>query len=972
MHRLELPATALSTPLQEALQTASERVFGAWSDADLQQLDGLLDAGYRQELAQVLACSPFAGQQFERHPRCLLDLLTSGDLHRSMAAEYWPGQVAALTAAAADEEGLAVAMRRFRNREQCRIIWRDFNRLAQLVETTADLSAMADACIDGALSWLYQRMCADIGTPTDANGEPCKMVVLGMGKLGAHELNLSSDIDLIFTFGASGETQGGRRTLSNHDFFVRLGQRLIRLLDAHTGEGFVFRVDMRLRPYGESGALALSFGAMEDYYHTQGRDWERYALIKARVVAGDMSQGARLLEILRPFVYRRYSDFSAIESLRDMKELIKREVQRVGKQDDVKLGAGGIREIEFIGQVFQLIRGGRERSLQERSLLKVLNHLADRQYMPSQAVAELVDAYVFLRNTEHAIQGLRDQQTQALPRDSLDQQRVAQVMGFQDWPAFREALDRHRRRVEAHFEALIEPEDSPARVDSEGGEWLDLWLAKCSEAHALEWLQGHGYHDAQQVWSQLCTLRASSKVRLMQAVGRERLDAYMPMMLAESALTPQPDVLVERLLPLLESVLRRTSYLVLLMENAEVREQLNLLCGASPWIASQLARHPVLLDELHNVATLYRVPDKDFLRNELQEQLMRLEWSDLEGHMQALRYFRLAHVLRIAASEVTGRLPLMKVSDYLTLIAEVILEHVLELAWRNLVTRHGQPVRNNGDVCDQHFIVVGYGKLGGIELGHASDLDLVFVHDVDSLEATDGPKPISGELFFNRLGQRIIHILTAATTLGPLYEVDMRLRPSGEAGLLVTSLQAFEHYQRQQAWTWEHQALVRARVVAGSPSVGAAYDQLRREILALPRDQDELRVAVGEMRQKMRDHLLPADAEAGPDPYFDLKHGSGGIVDIEFVVQFAVLAYAHEHPALGRWTDNIRILESLQQAELMEESECQGLIEAYKGYRAQAHRLALQQEKGRVDAQMFVAERALVTRVWQRMIEHTG
>jgi glutamate-ammonia-ligase adenylyltransferase len=608
--------------------------------------------------------------------------------------------------------------------------------------------------------------------------------------------------------------------------------------------------------------------------------------------------------------------------------------------------------------------------LQERSLLKVLNHLADRQYMPGQAVAELVDAYVFLRNTEHAIQGLRDQQTQALPRDALDQQRVAHIMGFKDWQTFLAALGQHRKRVELHFEALIEPEATAARADSDGGEWLDLWLGKCSEAHALEWLRQHGYTDAEQVWSRLCTLRQSNKVRVMQKVGRERLDAYMPLMLAESASTPNPDVLLERLLPLLESVLRRTSYLVLLMENAEVREQLNLLCSASPWIASQLARHPVLLDELHNVATLYRVPDKDLLRNELQEQLLRLEWSDLEGHMQALRYFRLAHVLRIAASEVTGRLPLMKVSDYLTLIAEVILEHVLELAWRNLVVRHGQPVRTDGSVCDRHFIVVGYGKLGGIELGHASDLDLVFVHDVDSSEATDGPKPISGELFFNRLGQRIIHILTAATTLGPLYEVDMRLRPSGEAGLLVTSLQAFEQYQRQQAWTWEHQALVRARVVAGSPTVGEAYDQLRREILALRRDRGELQVEVREMRQKMRDHLLPATAEAGPAPYFDLKHGSGGIVDIEFVVQFAVLAWAHDHPSLSQWTDNIRILESLQRVGLLEEKECQGLIEAYKSYRAQAHRLALQQEKGRVDAGMFIAERALVTSVWRRMMEN--
>ncbi len=969
MRRIELSDLLLPAELKHSLHSAADRLFSTWSDADLAQLNSELDAQSEQELARVLACSPFVCQQFERHPGLLLQLLASGDLHRSMAGDYWVEQVAALATKATAEEELALGLRHFRNREQCRIIWRDFNRLAQLVETTGDLSALADACIDGGLNWLYRELSNDIGTPTDRSGKPCQLVVLGMGKLGAYELNLSSDIDLIFTFAANGETRGGRRTLSNHDFFVRLGQRLIRLLDTHTGDGFVFRVDMRLRPYGESGALALSFDAMEEYYHSQGRDWERYALIKARVVAGDFERGADLIEILRPFVYRRYSDFSAIESLRDMKELIKREVQRVGKQDDVKLGAGGIREIEFIGQVFQLIRGGREPSLQERSLLVVLRQLAERQYMPEQAVVELVDAYIFLRNTEHALQGLRDQQTQALPVDPLDRERVAHVMGCDDWSGFRQRLDRHRERVAAHFEALIEPQGTPARIDAEAGEWLDLWLGECNEAHALQWLEQQGYSRGQQIWSQLGTLRESSRVRSMQKVGRERLDAYMPLMLAESALMPEPDVLFERLLPLLESVLRRTSYLVLLMENGEVREQLNLLCGASPWIASQLARHPVLLDELHNVARLYRVPDKDLLRNELQEQLLRLEWSDLEGHMQALRYFRLAHVLRIAASEVTERLPLMKVSDYLTLIAEVILEHVLELAWRNLVVRHGSPVRSDGSICDQHFIVVGYGKLGGIELGHASDLDLVFVHDVDSSEATDGPKPISGELFFNRLGQRIIHILTAATTLGPLYEVDMRLRPSGEAGLLVTSLQAFEQYQREQAWTWEHQALVRARVVAGSASVGRSYEQLRRAILAQPRDQVELRAAVREMREKMRAHLLPATAETGPEPYFDLKHGSGGIVDIEFMVQFAVLAWTSDHPELSRWTDNIRILESLQREGLMAQSDCQGLIEAYKSYRALAHRLALQQQQGRVSAELFTAERALVKSVWQHLIE---
>ncbi len=970
MARVSLSAPDLPAPLQDQLAQVSDQLFKEWSEPDLARLGAELGPREAGELARILPTSPYVSEQFERRPSMLLDLLRSGDLHRSFPVPRWGEQLASITSAAADEAQLSQALRHFRSREQCRIIWRDFNRLADTAETTGDLSAMADACIDACLNWLYQDMRPDFGEPVGPDGEPCRMVVLGMGKLGARELNLSSDVDLMFTFPCAGETRGGRRTLGNQDYFIRLGQRLIRLLDARTGDGFVFRVDMRLRPYGQSGALALSFDAMAEYYHTQGRDWERYAMIKARVVAGDPEQGGNLMETLRPFVYRRYTDFSAIESLREMKALIQREVSRLGKQDDVKLGAGGIREIEFIAQAFQLIRGGRERQLQERSLLKVLDAIAAGGYMPAEAVAELKSAYIFLRNTEHAIQGLYDQQTQALPEDELDRLRVAAVMGYGDWLSFRARLDEHREKVCAHFEGLIEPGDAgEARGDS-SGEWLDLWLAKIDEAAALDFLRKQGFAQPEKIRAQLSTLRDSHKVCHMQSEGRSRLDAFMPVMLREVAATPRPDVVFERLLPLVEAVLRRTAYLVLLLENQVVRQQLGILCGASPWIAVQLARHPVLLDELHNVATLYQVPDKEILCNELREQVMRLEWDDLEGHMEALRYFRLAHILRIAASEATERLPLMKVSDYLTLIAEVILAHVEELAWRNLVSRHGLPVGRDGDRPQQpEFIIVGYGKLGGIEMGYGSDLDLVFVHDGDPNQATDGDRPIAGQVFFTRLGQRIIHILTTATTLGPLYEVDMRLRPSGGAGLLVTSLKAYESYQRSEAWTWEHQALVRARVVAGEIRLGQDYEALRRRLLSLPREESELRQEVQDMRKKMRDHLLPADAETGPTPYFQLKQGSGGIVDIEFMVQFAVLAWAHSYPTLTRWTDNIRILESLREAGLLSDSVACGLAEAYKSYRVLAHRLALQQEPGQVEASRFTAERALVRQAWQQLIE---
>ena len=937
-----------------------------WAPPQWQRLAAALDEGRSAELGRLLATSPYVVGQWLRRPELLLELLESGDLWQACGPGYWPAAIDRALAGAGSDDELALALRHLRSREQCRIIWRDFNRLSDWRGTTAELSDMADHCIQAALDFHYRRLCDDLGTPCDPQGQPQQMVVLGMGKLGARELNLSSDVDLIFTFPAAGQTSGGRRTLSNQEFFTRLGQRLIKTLDQVTGEGFVFRVDMRLRPYGQSGALALGFDAMQEYYHTQGRDWERYAMIKARVVAGDQRQGARLLELLRPFVYRRYVDFSAIESLRDMKALIKREIVRLGKQDDVKLGAGGIREIEFIGQVFQLIRGGRELRLQERRLTTVLAEIGAGGYMPAAAVADLQAAYVFLRNTEHAIQGLRDRQTQALPDDALDRLRIAVVMGYADWAAFRDALDQHRERVQRHFEALIESPERDSEASEQIGQWEDLWLGEHAGDSALAWLSAQGYRDPAGLCSRLETLRLGKRVEQMPKLARGRLDAFMPLMLSELAATEDPDLLALRLLPLVEAVLRRTAYLVLLMENQVARQQLYILCAASPWIAEQLSRQPVLLDELHNVATLYRVPERDTLCQELQEQLSRLAGDDLEGQMQALRYFRLVHVLRIAASEVTGRLPLMKVSDYLTFLAEAILQQVLELAWRSLVARHGVPLREDGTPCGQDFIIVGYGKLGGIELGHGSDLDMVFIHDGDTSAATNGPKPVAGQVFFTRLGQRIIHILTAATTLGPLYEVDMRLRPSGESGLLVASLKAYAHYQCNEAWTWEHQALVRARVVAGSARLAAEYAALRRRVLCLPRDRSQLADDVRSMRARMREHLLPADG-AG---VFDLKQSPGGIVDIEFMVQFMVLGWAHENSGLARWSDNIRILEALAAVGLFASDKTAGLMAAYTEYRACAHRLALQHEKGIVPEDQFEAQRRLVTAAWARLLGH--
>lgn len=930
------------------------------------------------QFARVTAASEFVIEQSVRDPLMLLTLVQSGELDRAFAPGELCAQIAAAVNAAQTEDELGRALRRQRARHQVRIIWRDLTRQADLVQTCRDLSDMADATIDQAYQWLYSRHCEQFGTPTGRrSGEPQQMVILGMGKLGAVELNLSSDIDLIFAYPEGGETVGVKRSLDNQEFFIRLGQRLIKALDPMTVDGFVFRVDMRLRPYGSSGALVLSFNALEQYYQDQGRDWERYAMIKARVVAGDQVAGAQLLDMLRPFVYRRYLDFSAIEALRTMKQLIQQEVRRKGMAENIKLGSGGIREVEFIAQAFQLIHGGRDLSLQQRPLLKVLSTLEGQGYLPPAVISELREGYEFLRYTEHAIQAIADRQTQMLPDGAQDQARIAFMLGFPDWEAFHEKLMFWRGRVAWHFAQVIADPDEDEGAESEvvvGGEWLPLWEEAQDEEAACRQLQEGGFADASKALKALAGLRGSPQLRAMQRLGRERLDAFIPRLLAQAVEHNNPDLVLERVLPLVEAVARRSAYLVLLTENPGALRRLLTLCAASPWIAEQITRFPLLLDELLNEGRLFKPPLAPELAAELRERLTRIPEDDLEQQMEALRHFKLAHRLRVAASEIAGSLPLMKVSDYLTWLAEAILEQVLALAWRQTVAKYGTPLRTDGTLCDPGFIIVGYGKVGGLELGHGSDLDLVFIHDGDPQAETDGPKSIDGAQFFTRLGQRIIHLLTAQTNSGQLYEVDMRLRPSGASGLLVSSLGAFARYQENEAWTWEHQALVRARVLVGSQDVGQAFEKVRAQMLGKARDLAKLQQEVSEMRAKMRDNLGTKSTAAGTaanafdaTAAFDLKQDAGGIVDIEFMVQYAALAWSRSHPPLLRWTDNIRILEELEHEGLMPAEDASLLREAYKAYRSAAHRQALQKDAGVISGDQFAEERRQVLRIWKEM-----
>ncbi|HEY0635001.1 MAG TPA: bifunctional [glutamate--ammonia ligase]-adenylyl-L-tyrosine phosphorylase/[glutamate--ammonia-ligase] adenylyltransferase, partial [Gammaproteobacteria bacterium] len=754
------------------------------------------------------------------------------------------------------------------------------------------------------------------------------------------------------------------RQIANQEFFIRLGQRLNAVLEAATAHGFVFRVDMRLRPFGESSALAISFDAMEDYYQVHGREWERYAMIKARVVAGDKAHGAELMKMLRPFVFRRYVDFGAFESLREMKAMIAREVQRKGMDDNIKLGAGGIREVEFIGQAFQLIHGGREKTLQARRILTILEALRGFEYLPDFVVDELVIAYFFLRNTEHRLQEYAEEQTHMLPRDEEGRLRLAFSMGFDSWPSFEKVLRGHMHRVHQHFEQVFAAPQTE-HGDTDTHDLTGVWQGILDEEQAYAALAQAGYSETGEVYRRVQQLRHGRGFLNLGTNGRNRMNHLVPLLLGAAGQHERPDATFYRLLALVESIAQRSAYLALLVENPIALSQLVQLCGASPWITELLTRSPHLLDELLDPRTLYHPPPREEFENELRQRLMAVEPDDLEQQMEVLRQARQAAVLRVAAADVMEAVPLMVVSDHLTGIAEVILDAGLTIAWHHLVARHGRPMCGSELVCDTGFAIVAYGKLGGIELGYGSDLDVVFLHSSESEGlSTNGAKPLENAIFYARLAQRIIHILTARTPSGVLYEVDTRLRPSGASGLLVSGVEAFRHYQESEAWTWEHQALVRARVVSGDPAIAGVFKEIRSTILSRHREPVTLRREVREMREKMRTHLA-----AAKEGEFDLKQGSGGIADIEFMVQYGVLAWSHDHPALLDWTDNIRLLEGFAAAGLMRREDAQLLSDAYRAFRARVHRLTLQDLPAVVDASLFSDYRQGVQRIWHALME---
>ena len=863
---------------------------------------------------------------------------------------------------AIDEAAFMDSLRRWRRAELTRIAWRDLAGWATLPETLLDLSNAADTAIRAAQEFAWSQLSGRYGAPAAENSQSQRLIVVAMGKLGGQELNFSSDVDLIFLFDAHGETSGAR-PLAHEEFFLRLGQLLIRFLDAPTAQGRAYRVDMRLRPFGASGPLVASAAAFEDYLERHGRDWERYAWIKARAITGAARYETLFRSCVSPFVYRRYLDFGVFESLREMKAMIEREVQRRELQDNIKLGPGGIREIEFIVQAMQLIRGGSERRLQSSSLLQTLPRLSGARLLPAAVTAELAAAYDFLRRLENRLQMYLDQQTHSLPTEALPRARIAAAMNCASWDELAAALEMHRQRVATHFAALVKSD----RQDGTQAAPLTALFEGDDARGALETrLAALGMPDAATAAQLLYDLSGSAMLRRLDEPGRRRLHALLGQLIAEVPALPDSLAVLRRLLRVIEAIGTRSAYFALLLENSIARRRLIELACHGDFLTAQIAAFPLLLDELIDERLFERPPGRAALAAELSERLTGVDDGDEERLVEQLRHFQRAALFRIAVADLLGTLPLMAVSDRLTEVAELIVGETLKISWNFVSAQYGTPMCGAGaERRAVRICAVGYGKLGGMELGYNSDLDIVFLHDsVGVGQETEGARSVDNQVFFVRFVQRLVHTLTVHSAAGRLYEVDMRLRPSGKGGMLITSIEAFEHYQRGEAWTWEHQALLHARAISGAPPLLERFSAMRARVLQQYVRRDTLRAEVARMRERMRSEL--SAAKSGE---FDLKQDPGGIADIEFLAQYWALRWVSEYPPVAWFADTIRELESLASAVLIPQATIDVLTDAYRKYRERSHHRAIAGLPAIVPSSEFIAQRAAVTAIWQQTMQ---
>ncbi len=907
----------------------------------------------RTELEEVWACSDFISQTCISDPALLIDLLESGDLDRSYSADSYRSMIAEDAASCTDEETLHRKLRQIRRREMVRIAWRDLAGFSSLEETMSDLSTLAEQAIGAALErhcrWLSERL----GKPFGVNGEPASMVALGVGKLGGSELNYSSDVDLILAYDHPGHTapKAGQDSTDNQVYFTKLGQKIISAMARVTTDGFVFRTDMRLRPNGSHGPLVLSAPALEHYYQTHGRDWERYALIKARQIAGDNNAGREIFAILRPFIYRKYLDFGAFDSIREMKGLIERELEQTGSDRNIKLGRGGIREVEFLIQSHQLIRGGREHVLQTPSLYAAAAALEKLGVIDHEARSGLIEAYRFLRNSEHRLQMFRDQQTQMLPQSADDRIRLAWSMGFDRWEHYVERLDAHRNLVHNQFRMILdEAADSPGSNNGQS-QLAALWQGKLDEAQSLEALARTGFGPSSPTPQLLKAFREGRLYQAFSGIERDRIDRLIPLALKEASVHNDAGRTMAAFIRVIESIGRRSAYLSLLIENPIALRQLLHLCAASPWISRHIGLHPVVLDELLHPIIDIRNRDERALESELDHRLSQLDANDAESRSDALREFQHAQTLRIAAADVSKALGVEDVHRALTQLAEVLLNHVFGDAVRFVEGKQGAPPCTGG--------VIAYGKFASGELGYHSDLDIVVCHDP---ALADNPVPRGhAEYFYSRVGQRLGHLLGARTQAGLLYETDMRLRPGGRSGALAVSLSGFLDYQIHDAWTWEHQALVRARIVVGNARLIKRFEQARRKILEMERNPRQLADDITGMRRRMiRENCKSTER------MIDIKLDEGGIVDIEFLIQYWILRHAHACPQLTEPRTTTDSIEALIAHGIIDAAVGKRLLSSYRACLRHSLDLKLMDRPVLVEREALRVERQAVKEIWQQ------
>lgn len=859
-------------------------------------------------------------------------------------------------------ETLKYEIRRYKHLSFCYIAVLAVNNIYTVTETIQELSVVADECLYYAADWSMTKAHSSLGKSYDSLGNLQKIIIIALGKLGGEELNFSSDIDICFVYPESVTFEARNTRCTKEDLYLHVARNIIDIISDNNEHGFVFRIDLKLRPFGDSGPIVLSTSSMEEYYQLYGREWERYALIKSRVVFGDLNEGRMLMQKLRPFIYRRYMDFSIFESLRDMRAMIEQEIRKKDKDDDIKIGRGGIRQIEFIAQSFQLVRGGKDPIFQQRSLIKALEIIKRYKYINEQEHKLLIESYEFLRKVENALQMLNNQQVHSLPKIEIDKKRLCVSLGFDNWEVLLNELNHYRNSVARLFNKILTPQvknlnEGPIRIMI-GDIWHNL-----NDNKSLHILEKHLPETYETVYLILRDFKNRINNKQLGQKTRGRIDKLLPEVINISINAPSPEQALDRLIALIESIGRRSLYISLMIENPGILQLIIDLCTKSEWVHQQLCKYPILLDELLDFRKNRGFSVADF-KKELQLSLQWLDKNDLEQQMECLRQFKLNNTFRVAVSDVLGEISIKRVSDYLTDIAEVILEFVVSLAFDQVKNKLGFGKELNYLI--DNFSVIAYGKLGGIELSYSSDLDLVFIYDAEQVKIIYGnEKEMSIDEFYMKLGQRMYHILNTTTSSGPLYNIDMRLRPLGDSGLLVTSFASFSDYQRNSAWTWEHQALVRARVVIATDKISRKLNSIRREILARRRVPIILKHDIASMRTRMQQERRNTDT--------DLKLMSGGINDIEFLVQYYVLRWSYLHPILTEHTDNMRIIDSLVAVGVLRIDDAKTLRDSYLLYRDINHkRILYGVDDYFVGDNDFLARKYTVESLWNNIFASYG